>query len=100
MENIVSAVVIFILAFLPGLAFYRIAKKARSDKLKNWALGLTITTFVLEIILFLIIIVPHLGSRDLMTAIALGMFLFGGFLLIPYGIGILLLVINWFRKEI
>lgn len=94
-ESLIFAVVFLALVFLPGLNFYKISKKEESNKLESWAIWLTISSIVLLILLLLFGLVTGADGEG----IAWTMAFFGGFLLIPYGIGVLLLIINLFVKK-
>jgi len=93
-EGLLFGVIFFVLVFLPGLKYYKISKSTESNKLENWAVWLTIATVILEVILFILLSLT--GDSE---GVVWGMAIFGGFLLIPYAVGVLLLVINWFKQK-
>ena len=78
--------IFFVLVFLPGFKYYKISKKGESTNLENWAVWLMVTTILLEVLLFVL-----LGATSEAEGVVVGMAIFGGFLLIPHGVGILLL---------
>ena len=86
-EGLLFGVILFALVFLPGFKYFRISKEGKSSKLENWAVWLMIVTILLEVILFMLL---EATSGDA-EGVAFGMFIFGGFLLIPHCVGILLL---------
>lgn len=94
-EGIFPGALIILLVFLPGWTFYKISKKGKSNKLQNWALGLTISTLAIWIIYLI------LGAISASEFLALiwGIVLFGGFIIIPYYIAILLLVIDYLKNK-
>lgn len=94
LEGLLFGVIFFILVFLPGFKYYKVSKKEQSNKLENWSVGLTITTIIFEVILLLL-----LGATSDGEGLIWGMAILGGFLLIPYCFGILLLIINLFVKK-
>lgn len=93
-EGFFPSAIIFILVFLPGLKYYKLSK-GKSNSLENWAVGLMLSTLILEVLLLGVL---SLGSDS--EGIMWGMAIFGGLLLIPYCIGVLLLIINWIADKI
>jgi len=93
-EGLFFGVIFFVLVFLPGFKYYKISEKRMSNNLENWAVWLMASTIILEIMLFIL-----LGASSDAEGLAWGMAIFGGFLLIPYAIGILLLIINLFIRK-
>ena len=93
-EGLFFGVIFFVLVFLPGFKYYKISGEGESSRLENWAVWLMTATIILEVALFIL-----LGVTSDAEGIGWGMFIFGGFLLVPYGIGILLLIINLFVKK-
>ena len=93
-EGLLFGAIFFALVFLPGIKYYQVSKKGRNNSLEGWAVWLTIATIILGIIIFILLVTA--GDPE---GVAWGMAGFGVLLLIPYCIGILLLIINLFMKE-
>ena len=87
--------IFFVLVFLPGFKYYKLSKEGENTKLENWAVWLMVASILLEVVLFILF---GTTSEDA-EGVVWGMALFGGFLLIPYGVGILLLIINLFVRK-
>ena len=93
-EGLFFGVIFFVLVFLPGFKYFKISKERKNNKLESWAVWLMIATILLEIALFIL-----LGATGDAEGVVWGMAILGGFLLVPYGAGILLLIINLFVKK-
>ena len=93
-EGLLFGVILFALVFLPGFKYFRISKEGKSSKLENWAVWL----MIIPIALGLLIILSGVVFGDL-EGIAWMLGMSAGILSIPYGIGILLLIINLFGKK-
>jgi len=93
-EGLFFGIIVFVLMFLPGFKYYKISEKGDSNKIENWAVWLMAATIILEVALFVL-----LGATSDAEGTAWGMAIFGGFLLVPYAVGILLLIVNFFVKK-
>ena len=99
--NIITALAIFfILGFLPGLFYYKL--KSTKSKLINWSIGLEILGIIIVIpLIFLFSMCLITESAKYCDAFMFPTYvvLFGAPFIIFYSIGILLLVIYWFKNR-
>ena len=93
-EGLFFGMIFFVLVFLPGFKYYKISEKGDSNKIENWAVWLMVSTILLGVMLS--ILFGAIGGAE---GFGWGMVIFGGFLLVPYAIGILLLIISFFVKK-
>ena len=91
-EGVIPVIFVFALTFFPGRIYYSLSKKDSTTKLQNWSAGLSLLSFI-ALLLFILLGVISGDAEGFIW----GLFIFGPFILIPYAIGLLLLLINWIR---
>lgn len=94
-EGIVPMIIVFIFTFFPGKIYHNIPKKGESNGFENWSVILALISLVL--LAFLLLSTILTGNLE---GLVWTMFIIGPFALIPYAIGLLLLLINLFRKKV
>ena len=93
-EGVVPVIFVFALTFFPGKIYYNLSKKSNVNKLQIWSACFSLISFFMLIVF----IVLGLLSADA-EGFVWGLFILGSFLLIPYGIGLILLIIDWIKSR-
>ncbi|MBS3082113.1 hypothetical protein J4416_04250 [Candidatus Pacearchaeota archaeon] len=91
-EGVLPVVFIFALTFFPGRVYYALSKKDSVNKLQNWSAILSL----ISLSILTLFILVGIAVRDA-EGLIWGILIFGIFMLIPYSIGLLLLIIDWIK---
>ena len=93
-EGVIPVLFIFALTFFPGRIYYSLSKKDSTNRLQNWSAVLSLLSLI-ALLLFVLLGVISADAEGFIW----GLFILGPFMLIPYALGLLLLIINWIKTK-